>query len=80
MWTNDGGYVRPEKPGEEFPPELTDYPEPGAGWMNEEGIRIDIEHRLIPKLPLRPALKRSNMPGSSPCAMLPLTRPENLAY
>ena len=26
--------------------------------MNEDGVRIDIWHRLIPKQPLRPALKR----------------------
>ena len=34
------------------------YPEPNAGWMNEEGVRIDMEHCLIPKPPLRSALKR----------------------
>jgi hypothetical protein len=26
--------------------------------MNEHGVRIDMEHRLIPKVPLRSALKR----------------------
>ena len=39
------------------------YPEPNCGWMNEDGTRIDMQHRLIPKLPLRSALKRSR--GSS---------------
>ena len=34
------------------------YPEPNTGWMNEEGVRIDIVHCLIPKPPLRSALKR----------------------
>lgn len=57
LWTNAGRYKSPE-PGKEYPPDLTGYPEPNCGWMNEEGIRIDIEHRLIPKPPLRPALKR----------------------
>ena len=26
--------------------------------MNEEGVRIDMAHRLVPKQPLRSALKR----------------------
>lgn len=26
--------------------------------MNEEGVRIDMQHRLVPKAPLRSALKR----------------------
>ncbi|KAH9943546.1 hypothetical protein B0H21DRAFT_748879 [Amylocystis lapponica] len=47
LWTNDGRYKSPE-----------DYPEFNDGWMNEEGVRIDMEHRLIPKPPLRSALKR----------------------
>ena len=34
------------------------YPEPNTGWMNEEGVRIDMQHRLVPKAPLRSALKR----------------------
>lgn len=37
---------------------LQGYPEPNTGWMNEEGVRIDMEHCLIPKPPLRSALKR----------------------
>ncbi len=27
--------------------------------MNEDGVRIDMQHRLIPKQPLRSALKRA---------------------
>lgn len=57
LWTNDGKYKSPEV-GHEYPPDLVDYPEPNAGWMNEEGTRIDTQHRLIPKPPLRSALKR----------------------
>ncbi|KAF7797365.1 hypothetical protein EIP86_008560 [Pleurotus ostreatoroseus] len=57
LWTNDGRYKSPE-PGQEYPPDLTNYPEPNAGWMNEDGTRIDMQHRLIPKPPLRSALKR----------------------
>lgn len=55
LWTNDGRYKSPDV---EYPADLTGYPEPGAGWMNEEGVRIDMEHRLVPKPPLRSALKR----------------------
>lgn len=58
LWTNDGAY-RPPRTGEEFPPDLADYPEYGEGWMNEECVRIDMEHRLVPKPPLRSALKGS---------------------
>ncbi|KAI0747177.1 hypothetical protein C8Q80DRAFT_825730 [Daedaleopsis nitida] len=57
LWTNDGQYKLPE-PGQEYPPDLDHYPEPNSGWMNEEGVRIDMQHRLIPKPPLRSALKR----------------------
>ncbi|KAH9930483.1 uncharacterized protein BXZ73DRAFT_90298 [Epithele typhae] len=57
LWTNDGQYKVPE-PGTEYPLELAHYPEPLTGWMNEEGVRIDMQHRLVPKQPLRPALKR----------------------
>ncbi|TFK70702.1 hypothetical protein BDN72DRAFT_736514, partial [Pluteus cervinus] len=56
LWTNDGAY-RPAPPDEEFPPDLDGYPEYGQGWQNEEGIRIDMGHHLIPKTPLRSALK-----------------------
>ena len=64
LWTNDGLYVPPEG-GQEYPPDLDDYPELGTGWQNEEGIRIDMMHRLIPKVPLRPALKRGSTSSSS---------------
>ncbi|KAL5476912.1 hypothetical protein ACEPAI_3098 [Sanghuangporus weigelae] len=73
LWTNDGIFVSPDS-GTEYPLDLAEYPEPGAGWQNEEGIRIDMHHRLIPKAPLRPALKR----GSSSTASQTLPgRPEN---
>ncbi|KAH9477355.1 hypothetical protein JR316_0009561 [Psilocybe cubensis] len=57
LWTNDGAY-KAAAPGQEYPPDLDDYPEHGEGWMNEEGTRIDLGHRLIPKPPLRSALKQ----------------------
>ncbi len=41
----------------EYPLDLEDYPEHGEGWMNEHGVRIDMNHRLVPKVPLRSALK-----------------------
>ncbi|KAJ7093406.1 hypothetical protein B0H15DRAFT_776808 [Mycena belliarum] len=62
LWTNDGAY-KPAPPGEEFPPELRDYPAHGSGWMNEDGVRIDTGHRLIPKAPLRSALKQTQARG-----------------
>ena len=58
LWTNDGVY-KPPSAGEEYPLELDDYPEHGDGWMNEENTRIDMCHRLIPKPPLRSALKQT---------------------
>ncbi|KAH8826985.1 hypothetical protein DL96DRAFT_1225723 [Flagelloscypha sp. PMI_526] len=58
LWTNDGLY-KPSAPGEEFPFDLADYPDVGEGWMNEDGTRIDVKHRLIPKYPVRSALKRT---------------------
>ncbi|KAF7300272.1 hypothetical protein MKEN_01351300 [Mycena kentingensis (nom. inval.)] len=57
LWTNDGAY-KPVAKGQEFPDDLRDYPEFGM-WMNEEGVKIDMGHRLVPKLPLRSALKQS---------------------
>ncbi|KAI0366051.1 hypothetical protein BV20DRAFT_1003016 [Pilatotrama ljubarskyi] len=57
LWTNDGQFRMPE-PGQEYPPDLAHYPEPNTGWMNEEGVRIDMQHRLVPKRPLRSALKQ----------------------
>lgn len=59
LWTNDGLYM-PCPAGQEYPPDLEDYPEYGEGWMNERCVRIDMGHRLIPKAPLRPALKQPN--------------------
>ncbi|KAG1767683.1 hypothetical protein EDD22DRAFT_949946 [Suillus occidentalis] len=59
LWRNDGSYRAPA-PGEAYPPDLEGYPEPGNGWQNEEGTRIDIGHRLIPKPPLRSVLKPTN--------------------
>ncbi|KAJ3714365.1 hypothetical protein C8R42DRAFT_559808, partial [Lentinula raphanica] len=56
LWTN-GGAFRSPPPGGEYPPDLDGYPNYGEGWMNEECIRIDMVHRLIPKAPLRSALK-----------------------
>jgi hypothetical protein len=57
LWTNEGAY-KPASSDEDFPPDLVEYPERGQGWMNEEGVRIDMAHRLIPKAPLRSALKQ----------------------
>ncbi|KAG6833061.1 hypothetical protein H0H87_011805 [Tephrocybe sp. NHM501043] len=56
LWTNDGAY-KPPPAGHEYPPDLESYPEHGDGWMNEHGVRIDMGHRLIPKAPLKSALK-----------------------
>ncbi|KAJ7446570.1 hypothetical protein FB451DRAFT_946102, partial [Mycena latifolia] len=61
LWTNDGAY-RPAPAGQEFPPDLRDYPSYGTGWMNEDGVRIDMGHRMIPKAPLRSALKQARGP------------------
>ncbi|KAK7040411.1 hypothetical protein R3P38DRAFT_2612345 [Favolaschia claudopus] len=58
LWTNDGAY-KPPPQGQEYPSDLRDYPPSGSGWMNEDGVRIDMGHRLIPKVPLRSALKRT---------------------
>lgn len=62
LWTNDGAY-KSAPVGEEYPVDLDDYPEQVDGWMNEECVRIDLNHRLIPKPPLRSALKQSNLRG-----------------
>ncbi|KAJ3813402.1 hypothetical protein F5876DRAFT_73925 [Lentinula aff. lateritia] len=56
LWTNGGAFRSPPG-GEEYPLDLDGYPDFGEGWMNEEGTRIDMAHRLIPKAPLRSALK-----------------------
>lgn len=57
LWTNDGLY-KPAEPGQEYPEDLADYPEPASGWMNEVGMLIDLHHRLVPKPLPRSALKR----------------------
>lgn len=64
LWTNKGDY-KPAPPGQGYPPDLASYPDYGEGWMNEEGMRIDMQHRLIPKPPLRSALKRSRQPSNA---------------
>ena len=58
LWTNDGAY-KPPAQGQEYPADLDGYPEFNIGWQNEEGVRIDMGHRLIPKQPLRSVLKPS---------------------
>ena len=62
--------------GCEYPIDLEDYPDVGTGWQNEEGVRIDMQHRLIPKVPLRPALKRS----SSSQQQITSTRPDGRVF
>jgi hypothetical protein len=57
LWTNKGDY-KPVTPGQEYPLHLANYPDYGEGWMNEEGVCIDMKHRIMPKPPLRSALKR----------------------
>ncbi len=76
LWTNDGQFSLAEQ---EYPPDLDEYPDFGVGWMNEEGIRIDIHHRLIPKGPLRPALKRTSTSSSSGGSNSSSLRPESRA-
>ncbi|KDQ53750.1 hypothetical protein JAAARDRAFT_209787 [Jaapia argillacea MUCL 33604] len=57
LWTNGGKFRLPEA-REEYPDDLEGYPEVGEGWQNEAGLRIDMQHRLIPKPLPRSALKR----------------------
>jgi hypothetical protein len=64
LWTNDGLF-RPVTPDQQYPPDLDDYPEHGEGWQNEDGVRIDMEHRRVPKVPRRSALKQGNSPPLS---------------
>ena len=59
LWRNDGSY-KPPAPGGDYPEELDDYPEPSEGWQNEDGVRIDLNRRLIPKAPPRSVLKWTN--------------------
>jgi hypothetical protein len=77
LWTNKGDY-RPAPPGQEYPQDLANYPDYGEGWMNEEGVRIDMQHRLVPKAPLRSALKRPRQmsnAGANPPQFIQITRP-----
>lgn len=60
LWTNDGKFRSPPVE-EQYPPDLDGYPEAGQGWMNEQGVRIDMQHRLVPKVPARSALKRATI-------------------
>jgi hypothetical protein len=77
LWTNKGDY-KPATPGQEYPLDLANYPDYGEGWMNEEGVRIDMQHRLVPKPPLRSALKRPRAPsnaGANPPPFMQVVRP-----
>lgn len=58
LWRNDGSY-KPPAAGVDYPEDLDDYPEPSEGWQNEDGVRIDLNRRLIPKAPPRSVLKRT---------------------
>jgi hypothetical protein len=74
LWTNSGAYRPPKEGEayprdlDEYPGRCTVLsgcaqllnliPDFGEGWMNEEGVRIDMQHCLVPKIPLRSALKR----------------------
>ncbi|KZT18930.1 hypothetical protein NEOLEDRAFT_1183837 [Neolentinus lepideus HHB14362 ss-1] len=60
LWTNDGKFKSPPVE-EQYPADLDGYPEAGQGWMNEQGVRIDMQHRLVPKVPARSALKRATI-------------------
>lgn len=59
LWDNEGSYV-PAPEREQYPADLQNYPEPGKGWMNEEGTVIDMGRRLIRKK-LRPVLKKTSI-------------------
>lgn len=59
LWDNDGSYVAALE-REQYPADLQNYPEPGRGWMNEEGTVIDMKRRLIRKK-LRPVLKKTSL-------------------
>ena len=63
-WTDDG-LVHPAPPDQQYPADLDDYPEHGEGWQNEDGVRIDMEHRRVPKVPRRSALKQGTSPPLS---------------
>jgi len=57
LWDNDGTYM-PAHDDETYPSDLQDHPEPGTGWMNEEGMKIDMKLRIVRKK-ARPALKKA---------------------
>ncbi|KAH9958202.1 hypothetical protein BC827DRAFT_1220848 [Russula dissimulans] len=77
LWTNKGDYKR-APPGQEYPLDLANYPDYGEGWMNEEGVRIDMQHRRVPKPPLRSVLKRprqmSNAAANPPPQFMQVAR------
>ena len=61
LWSNNGMY-KTARPGCEYPPQLAHYPDYGEGWMNEEGICIDMNHRRVVKFckpPPKSALKKT---------------------
>jgi len=60
LWNNNGAF-RPASESNVYPPDLRNYPEPGMGWMNEEGTQIDMKRRLVRKKPLRSALKKTSL-------------------
>ena len=60
LWSNNGVY-KAARPGCEYPPHLVHYPDYGEGWMNEEGVCIDMNHRRVAKFckpPPKSALKK----------------------
>ncbi|KAF8520931.1 hypothetical protein BU17DRAFT_88513 [Hysterangium stoloniferum] len=59
LWDNDGSYAAARE-NDMYPPDLRGYPEPGEGWMNEEGVMIDMKRRLMRKR-LRSALKKTSL-------------------
>lgn len=61
LWSNNGMY-KAARPGCEYPPHLAHYPDYGEGWMNEEGVCIDMNHRRVVKFckpPPKSALKKT---------------------
>ena len=60
LWDNDGSYV-PAPEHHQYPSDLRNYPDAGTGWMNEDGVQIDMKRRLVRKKPLRSALKKSTL-------------------
>ena len=60
LWDNEGGYA-PAPEHDKYPLDLHDYPEPGTGWVNEDGVQIDMKRRIVRKKPLRSALKKTSL-------------------